>query len=67
LRILGCRSEERGAADRGTVLGITEHGEIYNPLFRFMARYVFGHEATLTAYLDGIQRKVALMEKQHGV
>lgn len=25
---------------------ITEHGEVYNPLFRFLSRFVFGHNAT---------------------
>ncbi len=35
----------------GTQLVITERGEVYNPLFRFMSRYVFGHTATLETYL----------------
>ena len=26
---------------------ITEHGEIYNPFFRVMARFVFGYEGTI--------------------
>jgi hypothetical protein len=51
----------------GTLLTITENGEIYNPIFRFMARYVFGHEATLATYLDAIQKKSVLLEKQHGI
>ena len=29
---------------RGQPLEITEDGEIYNPLFRFMARFIFGYE-----------------------
>jgi uncharacterized protein YndB with AHSA1/START domain len=33
-----------------TVLTITEHGEVYNPFFRFMARFVFGHYRTLENY-----------------
>lgn len=34
-------------ADGGTALTITEEGEVYNPFFRFMARFVFGHHATM--------------------
>lgn len=34
----------------GTRLTITERGEVYNPLFRFMARFVFGHYRTLESY-----------------
>jgi uncharacterized protein YndB with AHSA1/START domain len=43
----------------GSTLKITEHGEVYNPIFRFMARYVFGHEATLATYLASIEKKFA--------
>jgi uncharacterized protein YndB with AHSA1/START domain len=35
----------------GTRLRITEEGEVYHPLFRFMSRFVFGHHATLETYL----------------
>lgn len=35
----------------GGSLTITENGQIYNPIFRFMARFVFGYEATMDAYL----------------
>jgi uncharacterized protein YndB with AHSA1/START domain len=44
--------------DRGTRLTITEHGEVYNPLFRFMARFVFGHTATLERFLGDLGRYV---------
>jgi hypothetical protein len=37
-------------ADSGSVLTITEQGVVYNPLFRFMSRFVFGHYATLETY-----------------
>jgi uncharacterized protein YndB with AHSA1/START domain len=42
---------ELGAESGGTRLRITENGEVYNPVFRFMSRFVFGHHATLEAYL----------------
>jgi hypothetical protein len=38
----------------GSVLTITEDGEIYNPLFRFMARFVFGYDSTLASYLESL-------------
>jgi uncharacterized protein YndB with AHSA1/START domain len=38
-------------ADGGTKLTITENGEVYNPLFRVMSRFVFGHTATIDRYL----------------
>ncbi|HJR43519.1 MAG TPA: SRPBCC family protein [Gemmatimonadaceae bacterium] len=41
-------------SDSGTTLAITENGEVYNPIFRFMARYVFGHTATMEKYLASL-------------
>jgi len=34
-----------------TRVRITEDGEVYNPLFRFVSRFVMGQTATLDAYL----------------
>jgi carbon monoxide dehydrogenase subunit G len=45
-------TEENG----GTRLVITENGEVYNPLFRLLSRFVFGHTATLDTYLADLQR-----------
>ena len=42
----------------GTRLTITENGVVYNPLFRFMSRYVFGHHATQEAFLRALGRKL---------
>jgi uncharacterized protein YndB with AHSA1/START domain len=42
----------------GCTLTITENGEIYNPIFRAMARFVFGYEATIAAYLDAVANRV---------
>ena len=36
---------------------ITEDGEIYNPLFRFMARFIFGHEGTIASYLSDLDKR----------
>ena len=35
----------------GARLTITEEGVVKNPIFRFMSRFVFGHDATLEAFL----------------
>lgn len=43
----------------GASLTITEDGAIYNPLFRVMARFVFGYEATMTAYLTAAEKRLA--------
>jgi hypothetical protein len=32
-------------------------GEVSNALFRFMSRYIFGHTATLDAYLSSLARR----------
>jgi hypothetical protein len=41
-----------------TVLRITEEGEVYNPLFRFLSRYVFGHYRTLEQYARDLGRQL---------
>ena len=42
-----------------TRLSITENGEVYNPLFRFMSRFVFGHTASIDKYMNDLERRVA--------
>jgi polyketide cyclase/dehydrase/lipid transport protein len=37
-----------------TVVRITEDGEVYNPVFRFMSRFVLGHAHTMDAYLRAL-------------
>ena len=39
---------------QGTRVTITERGSVYNPIFRFMSRFIFGHTATVEAYLDAL-------------
>ena len=41
----------------GTRLTITEHGEVYNPLFRFMSRFVFGHTTTIDQFLADLNKR----------
>lgn len=37
--------------DGATVLRITEQGEVYNPVFRFVSRFVIGQTRTIEVYL----------------
>jgi uncharacterized protein YndB with AHSA1/START domain len=41
----------------GTRVTITERGEVYNPVFRFVSRFVMGHSATIDGYLTALARK----------
>ena len=38
----------------GSRVRITEHGEVYNPVFRFVSRFIMGHSATASAYLEAL-------------
>jgi uncharacterized protein YndB with AHSA1/START domain len=42
----------------GTRITITEDGEVYNPVFRFVSRFVIGHTATIGAYLADLRRRL---------
>ena len=37
-----------------TTVRITEDGEVYNPVFRFVSRFVMGHTSTMDAYLRAL-------------
>jgi uncharacterized protein YndB with AHSA1/START domain len=43
---------------RGSSLTITENGEVYNPVFRFVSRYIMGHAATVDTYLKAVKTKL---------
>ena len=43
----------------GSRLTITERGEIYNPIFRALARFVFGYESTVQGCLAAAQRRLS--------
>jgi hypothetical protein len=38
----------------GSKLTITENGEVYNPIFRFVSRFVMGHATTIDKYLAAL-------------
>jgi Polyketide cyclase / dehydrase and lipid transport len=42
----------------GTELTITENGEVYNPLFRFVSRFVMGHTATIEKYQRDLEARL---------
>lgn len=43
--------------DGGCQLTITENGKVPNPLFRFLSKYIFGHTATMEAYMKALAAK----------
>ncbi|MGH7459687.1 MAG: SRPBCC family protein [Longimicrobiales bacterium] len=43
----------------GTELTITEHGEVYNPIFRFISKFVMGHTGTLEKYHEGLSNRLS--------
>ena len=48
---------EISPADGGSTVRITEDGEVYNPIFRFLTRFVFGPTGTIEAFLKALRRK----------
>lgn len=50
---------ELSPAQDGTLLRVTEHGEVYNPVFRFVSRFIFGHHRTIDQYLADLDARVA--------
>lgn len=46
-------------AANGTTLRITEKGEVYNPIFRVMSRFVLGHHRTIDNYMTDLDRHLA--------
>lgn len=47
--------EESGG---GTLVRITEDGEVTNPVFRFVSRFVLGHTRTIDGYLQALAHAV---------
>ena len=53
----GTWTYELTPADGGTTLRITENGEVYPALFRFMSRFIFSYTATMESYLKALGTK----------
>jgi len=56
----GTWTYEIAPAAEGSRLTITEDGEVYNPLFRFMARFIFGYEATIGSYMSALEKRFSV-------
>jgi hypothetical protein len=54
----GSWTYEVSAADGGgTTLRITERGEVYNPIFRFVSRFFMSNTKTMEIYLNALGKK----------
>jgi len=53
----GTWTYEISSVASGSVLRIREDGEIYNPIFRFLSRFVFGYSGTIDTYLKSLAKK----------
>jgi hypothetical protein len=42
----------------GSRLTITERGEVYNPIFRTLSKFVFGHTSTMESCLKAAAKKL---------
>ena len=42
----------------GSRLSITERGEVYNPIFRALSRFVFGYTGTIESCLEAAKKKL---------
>jgi uncharacterized protein YndB with AHSA1/START domain len=45
---------ELAPSGAGTTLRITEDGEVYNPVYRFVSRFVLGHATTINQFLKDL-------------
>ena len=47
----------------GTQVTITENGVVRSPVFRFMSKFIFGHDTTLKAYIGNLE--TAFVQEAH--
>jgi hypothetical protein len=53
----GSWTYEVAAVDGGTSLRITERGEVYNPIFRFVSKFFMSQTKTMEDYLSALGKK----------
>ncbi len=58
LPVGGTWTFELSPAGAGTTLRITEDGEVYNPVFRFVSRFIMGHAGGIETYLRDLGARV---------
>ncbi len=51
----GTWTYEITSTGQASTVTITERGEVYSPIFRFVSRYLIGHTRTMNTYLDHLQ------------
>ena len=54
----GTWTYEISPVESGCAVTITERGEIYNPIFCFVAHFVLGYTATMDEYLKALEHKL---------
>jgi len=57
LQFGGAWAYELDPQGTATKVTITEHGEVYNPIFRFIAKFIIGHNGTIDTYLRDLGHK----------
>ncbi len=45
-------------AEGGTRVTITEYGEVPNPIFRFVSKFIIGHSTSMSQFLDALAAKL---------
>jgi uncharacterized protein YndB with AHSA1/START domain len=45
------------AVPGGSELSITEDGEVYNPVFRFVSRFIMGYHGTIETYMKDLGKR----------
>jgi hypothetical protein len=55
----GTWTQELQRTATGTRLTVTEDGEVYNPIFRFMSKFIFSQYATIDAYIADLRKHLA--------
>lgn len=50
----------------GTRVTLVEEGEVYSPFFRFVSRFVLGHEATMERYLEALEARMMVESEVEG-
>ena len=55
----GTWTQEIAPDGEGSRLTVTEDGEIYNVVFRFVSRFILGYTGTIDAYLRNLDRRLS--------
>jgi len=63
----GTWTYEIAPAGSGSTLTVTENGEVYNPVFRFVSRYIMGHAATIDSYLKAVKAQAGMTRGSHAI